>query len=85
MKTPPTPPGMPAITCPTLIMHANLDASVPPENAKHAHRRIAGSELYWMRGSHVASFLEEGDTAPIYALEWLRSSNPAAGIAAPWP
>lgn len=71
-----TPLNLEAITCPTLIMHATMDASVPPENAEHAHRRIAGSELYWMHGSHVAFFLEEGDTAPTYALEWLRGNNP---------
>jgi pimeloyl-ACP methyl ester carboxylesterase len=79
------PLNLEAITCPTLIMHATLDASVPPENAQHAHRRIAGSELYWMRGSHVAFFLEEGDTAPIYALEWLRGSKPAARATGPRP
>ena len=67
-----------AITCPTLIMHATLDASVPPENAQYAHRRIAASELYWMQGSHVAFFLEQGDTAPAYALEWLQGNKPAA-------
>ncbi|MBV1777927.1 alpha/beta hydrolase [Paeniglutamicibacter sp. ABSL32-1] len=66
-----------AITCPTLIMHAAGDASVPPENALHAHQRIRGSELYWMQGSHVAFFLEEGDTAPLYALEWLRGNSSA--------
>jgi pimeloyl-ACP methyl ester carboxylesterase len=66
-----------AITCPTLIMHGTADASVPPENARHAHQKILGSELYWMQGSHVAFFLEDGDTAPRYALEWLRGNNPA--------
>ena len=60
------------ITCPTLIMHGTADTAVPPENARHAHASIPGSELYWMRGSHVAFFLEEGDTAQPYALEWLQ-------------
>lgn len=72
-----TPMELGAIRCPTLIMHATADASVPPANALHAHQSIPGSELYWMRGSHVAFFLEEGDTAPGYALEWIRGSNPA--------
>jgi pimeloyl-ACP methyl ester carboxylesterase len=71
-----TPLDLEAITCPTLIMHATRDASVPPENARHAHQQIHGSELYWMQGSHVAFFLDEGDTAPIYALEWLRGNSP---------
>ncbi|MBO1269911.1 alpha/beta fold hydrolase [Arthrobacter cavernae] len=66
-----------AIACPTLIMHGTADSSVPPENARHAHQRIPGSELHWMQGSHVVFFLEEGDTAPVYALEWLRGKNPA--------
>ena len=64
------------IKCPTLIMHARGDAGVPPENATHAHRLIEGSELYWMRGSHVAFFIEEGGTAPEYALTWLQAANP---------
>lgn len=59
------------ITCPTLIMHGTADTVVPPDNARHAHARIPGSELYWMRGSHVSFFLEAADTAQPYALEWL--------------
>ncbi|TQJ36304.1 alpha/beta fold hydrolase [Arthrobacter sp. SLBN-122] len=70
------PLNLQTIRCPTLIMHAAADASVPPQNARHAHEQIHGSELYWMQGSHVAFFLEEGDTAPRYALEWLRMFNP---------
>ncbi len=69
-----TPLNLAAIRCPALIMHATEDASVPPENARYAHQQIPGSELYWMCGSHVAFFLEEGDTAPVYALEWLRGN-----------
>lgn len=69
------PLNLEAIACPTLIMHATADASVLPENAYHAHQRIPGSELHWMQGSHVAFFLEEGDTAPTYALKWLRGNN----------
>lgn len=71
------PLNLEAIKCPTLIMHAISDASVPPENAQQAHQKIPGSDLYWMQGSHVAFFLEEGDTAPTYSLEWLRDNNPA--------
>jgi pimeloyl-ACP methyl ester carboxylesterase len=80
-----SPLNLEAIACPTLIIHATLDASVPPESAQHAHRRIAGSELYWMQGSHVAFFLEQGDTAPVYALEWLQGNNPAARTPGPLP
>lgn len=75
--TPRSPMDLRAISCPTLIMHALSDTAVPPENARHAHRQIVASELYWMKGSHVAFFLEEGDTAPLYALEWLRGNNSA--------
>ncbi|HEU4666513.1 MAG TPA: alpha/beta hydrolase [Arthrobacter sp.] len=71
------PMDLAAIACPTLIMHATGDASVPPENARHAHRLIRGSELQWMQGSHVAFFLEEGDTAPAYALRWLQGRGPS--------
>ena len=56
-------------------MHAARDATVPPENARHARARIQGSELYWMEGSHLAFFLEEGNPAPAYALEWLRRNR----------
>lgn len=74
-----------SITCPTLIMHASKDATVPPENARNAHERITGSELYWMEGSHLSFFLEEGDTAPGHALEWLRGNNPAGRTTGPGP
>ena len=67
------------VTCPVLIMHGTGDATVPPENAEYAHQQIADSQLYWMKGSHVAFFLEEADTAPGFALEWLRGINPAQG------
>lgn len=60
------------IGCPTLIMHGTADTAVPPENARHAHASIPGSELYWMRGSHISFFLEEADTAQPYAFEWLQ-------------
>ncbi|MDQ0093319.1 alpha/beta fold hydrolase [Paeniglutamicibacter psychrophenolicus] len=79
------PLGLEAITCPTLIMHASGDATVPPENARNAHERIPGSELYWMEGSHLSFFLEEGDTAPGYALEWLRGNSPAGRVPEPGP
>lgn len=77
--------GLERIACPTLIMHGTGDATVPPENARHAHRQIADSELYWMQGSHVAFFLEEGDTAPGYALEWLRGGHPTRPGSLPAP
>ena len=68
------------IASPTLIMHGTGDATVPPENAEYAHQQIAGSQLYWMKGSHVAFFLEEADTAPGFALEWLRGIAPEQGL-----
>lgn len=71
------------IDCPTLIMHGTADTAVPPENARHAHAGIPGSELHWMRGSHVSFFLEEAETAQPYALEWLerrvRNGPPGPG------
>ena len=47
----------------------------PPANAEYAHAHIAGSELYWMDGSHMAFGLEAADTAPAYVVNWLRDSN----------
>ena len=61
-----------SISCPTLIMHARADASVPSANAEYAHSRIPDSELYWMRGSHVSFYLEDALTAQPYALDWLK-------------
>mgnify|MGYP003583833628 CR=1 FL=1 len=60
------------ITCPTLIVHARSDRPAPPANAEYAHAHLAGSELYWMEGSHVAITLEAADTAPAYIVDWLR-------------
>lgn len=71
----PGPLPLATITCPTLIVHGRSDSAVPPANAEHAHASIAGSELYWMQGSHVAFFLEEAPTAQPYALDWLRQPH----------
>ncbi|WP_306903279.1 alpha/beta fold hydrolase [Arthrobacter pascens] len=59
------------ITCPTLIMHGTADRAVPPETYGTL-TPASRFELYWMRGSHVSFFREEGDTAQPYALEWLQ-------------
>lgn len=66
------PPPLERITCPTLIVHARSDKNVPPASAEYAHAHIAGSELYWMDGSHAAISLEAADTAPAYIVDWLR-------------
>lgn len=63
------------ITCPTLIVHARSDKSVPPSGAEYAHAHITGSELYWMDGSHLAFALEAADTAPAYVVGWLRANG----------
>jgi pimeloyl-ACP methyl ester carboxylesterase len=70
--TPFTPAPLERITCPTLIVHGRSDKAVPPASADYAHAHIAGSELFWMDGSHIAFGLEALDTAPAYVLSWLR-------------
>ncbi|MGC5585213.1 alpha/beta fold hydrolase [Ornithinimicrobium sp. W1665] len=70
-----TPAPLERITCPTLIVHGRSDKVVPPTHADHAHEHIAGSELYWMDGSHLAFFLEAADTAPAYVAHWFRDSR----------
>jgi pimeloyl-ACP methyl ester carboxylesterase len=73
--TPFTPAPLDRVTCPTLIVHARSDKSVPPASAEYAHAHITGSELYWMDGSHVAFAVEAADTAPAYVLSWLRGDG----------
>jgi pimeloyl-ACP methyl ester carboxylesterase len=73
--TPFTPAALDRVTCPTLIVHARSDRSVPPSSAEYAHAHITGSELYWMDGSHLAFALEAADTAPAYVLNWLRGDR----------
>lgn len=70
-----TPAPLDRITCPTLIVHARSDKAVPPASAEYAYSHIAGSELYWMDGSHLAFALEAADTAPAYVLSWLRDDG----------
>lgn len=70
-----TPAALDRITCPTLIVHARSDRPVPPANAEYAHAHIAGSELYWMDGSHVAFGLEAADSAPAYVVNWLQRED----------
>ncbi len=52
-------------------MHGTADTSVPPAHAEHAHAQISGSELYWIRGSHLGFGIDEGDQAQQHALSWL--------------
>lgn len=66
-----TPAPVELITCPTLIVHGRFDKIVPPASAEYAHAHIAGSELVWLDGSHVAIALEAADTAPALILDWL--------------
>jgi len=73
--TPFTPAPLDRVTCPTLIVHARSDKTVPPASAEYAHAHITGSELYWMDGSHVAFALEAADTAPAYVVSWLRDDG----------
>lgn len=73
--TPFTPAPLDRVTCPTLIVHARSDKSVPPASAEYAHAQIIGSELYWMDGSHLAFALEAAETAPAYVLSWLRDDG----------
>ena len=68
-----TPASLERITCPTLIVHGTRDKVVPPASAEYAHARIAGSELHWIDGSHVAFGLEAADTAPAFIVEWLNA------------
>ncbi len=63
------------VTCPTLIVHGRSDKTVPPSTAESVHAQIAGSELYWMDGSHTAFGLEAVDTAPAYVVNWLRGDG----------
>ena len=63
------------ITCPTLIVHARSDRPVPPANAEYAHSHIAGSELRWVDGSHLAISLEAADTVPASIVNWLRGDG----------
>ena len=73
--TPFAPAPLDRVTCPTLIVHARRDKIVPPASAEYAHAHIAGSDLYWMDGSHVAFTLEAADTAPAYVVSWLRDEG----------
>lgn len=72
-------PPLEHIACPTLIVHGRLDKAVKPAHAEHAHAHIAGSELTWMNGSHVAFILEAADWAPACVAHWLRGGAERAG------
>jgi len=70
-----TPAPLERITCPTLIVHGRSDKTVPPASAEYAHEHIAGAELHWMDGSHLAFALEAADTAPAHVVGWLRGDD----------
>jgi pimeloyl-ACP methyl ester carboxylesterase len=62
------------IKCPTLIFQGDADNDVTNAHAEHAHKSIAGSELYWIKnGSHIAFWA--ADTAwevQEHAVKWLK-------------
>ena len=62
-----------AIRCPTLIIHADADADVPPDDARYAHDQIASSQLHWIEaGSHLAFWIAPGAAeAQRLAISWL--------------
>lgn len=63
-----------AIHCPTLIIHGDADADVPPGDARYAHDQIASSQLHWIEaGSHLAFWIAPGAAeAQRLAISWLR-------------
>lgn len=62
-----------AIRCPTLIIHGDADADVPPDDAPYAHDQITASQLHWIEGgSHLAFWIAPGAAeAQRLAIPWL--------------
>ena len=62
-----------AIRCPTLIIHGDADADVPPDDARYAHDQIASSQLHWIEaGSHLVFWIAPGaEEAQRLATSWL--------------
>ncbi|EFL51086.1 alpha/beta hydrolase fold protein [Solidesulfovibrio fructosivorans JJ]] len=62
------------ISCPTLVMHGDVDNDVDPGDAVYAAGAIPGARLEWIRsGSHLAFWLaDEAAAAQRTAVAWLK-------------
>ena len=63
------------ISCPTLIIHGDVDNDVPPRDAEYAHGAIANSQLLWIsKASHIG-FYTAGDAYAVqkYTLDWMKT------------
>ena len=62
---------LPGITTPTLVMHGELDALVPPANAETLAERIPAAELTWVPGANHLLMTDQTEQVSKVLLDWL--------------
>jgi pimeloyl-ACP methyl ester carboxylesterase len=65
-------PGLPAITCPTIVIVGEGDEATPPELSREIAGGIAGSRLVMIPDSGHLSTLEQPQAVTKALLEWVR-------------
>jgi pimeloyl-ACP methyl ester carboxylesterase len=62
---------MEAITAPTLVIHGELDALVPPENGRIISGRIPGAELVMIPNANHVLMTDQPEQVSKVLVEWL--------------
>jgi pimeloyl-ACP methyl ester carboxylesterase len=62
---------MEGITAPTLVVHGELDALVPPENGRIIADRIPGAELVMIPNANHVLMTDQPEHVSEVLLEWL--------------
>ncbi|MBO8140747.1 MAG: alpha/beta fold hydrolase [Firmicutes bacterium] len=70
---------LPALRCPTLVVHGTEDRVVPPRFARELAERIPGAQLHWIAGSGHLPFVEAPEQFNRAVLDFL------AGVASAPP
>ena len=62
---------MEGITAPTLVIHGELDALVPPENGRIISGRIPGAELVMIPNANHVLMTDQPEHVSKVLVEWL--------------
>lgn len=62
---------LPRISVPTLVMHGEIDALVPPENGRRIAERIPGAEHVTVAGANHVLMTDQPDQVATVLLDWL--------------
>jgi 3-oxoadipate enol-lactonase len=62
---------LPSVSVPTLVVHGELDALVPPENGRHVAERIPTADLVTVPGANHVLMTDQPEQVTRLLLDWL--------------